>query len=158
MNIKQNFDHKYCILWARRLKKNVDKVLNITLEKLKNRRVEEQIKIVEGNAELTTTSVEPATTISVESPTITGVEECTEEYEEDFKMLDPSKKWYLPTGKCVDNELFLFGQQCNYDHPSRSYIMDPNDKNYIIYNVFAAAELEEITNHTPRTSCSLRKI
>jgi hypothetical protein len=56
-------------------------------------------------------------------------------YEEQFKKFDPSKKWYLSAGKCVYDELFLLGLQCKYDHPSRSYIMDPYDENYVIYYV-----------------------
>ncbi|KAL9547217.1 hypothetical protein MBANPS3_006282 [Mucor bainieri] len=39
-----------------------------------------------------------------------------------FDKLDNSKKWYLSTGKCVDNELYYFGLQCSHDHPSQSLI------------------------------------
>ncbi|KAI9338618.1 hypothetical protein BD770DRAFT_448310 [Pilaira anomala] len=35
-----------------------------------------------------------------------------------FEKLDPAKKWILSTGKCVDNELYMFGLQCTHDHPS----------------------------------------
>lgn len=65
------------------------------MERLKNRRVEELIEIVEAE------DVESATTTSVESATTTGVEEYNVKYEKNFKKLDPSKKWYLSTGKCL---------------------------------------------------------
>ncbi|KAG1547275.1 hypothetical protein G6F46_009446 [Rhizopus delemar] len=62
------------------------------------------------------------------------VEEHNVEFESMFKKLDPAKKWYLSTGKCMDDELFMFDLQCESDHPSRSLIADPYDKNYILYN------------------------
>ncbi|KAI7904176.1 uncharacterized protein BX663DRAFT_432103, partial [Cokeromyces recurvatus] len=64
-----------------------------------------------------------------------------------FEKFDSSKKWYLSTGKCVDDELFLSGLQCNYDHPARSLMMDPDDKNFLLYNVFTHAELKEIAEY-----------
>jgi hypothetical protein len=60
-----------------------------------------------------------------------------------FKKLDNSKKLFLSTGKCIDNELFVFGIQCFADHPSRSLIIDPYDENYAQYKAFTAEELEE---------------
>lgn len=53
----------------------------------------------------------------------------------------------MSTGKYVDDELFLFGLQCNYDHPARSFIMDPDGKNFLSYNVFTHAELKEIVEY-----------
>lgn len=72
------------------------------------------------------------------------VEERNVEFESMFKKLDSTKKWILSTGKCVDNELYMFGLQCTFDHPSRSLIIDPYDDNYISYNIFTREELEEI--------------
>lgn len=84
------------------------------------------------------------------------VEEHNAEFEAMFKGLDNSKKWFLSTGKCVDNELFIFGMECRGDHPSRSLIMDPYDENYSLYGIFTREELEEIKrhNHKPLPSAS----
>ncbi|KAL0570436.1 hypothetical protein ABG067_009419, partial [Albugo candida] len=57
------------------------------------------------------------------------------------------EKWYLSTGKCVDNELYIFALQCQDDHPSRAQILDPYDENYSLYNVFTRDELEEIVEY-----------
>lgn len=88
------------------------------------------------------------------------VEEHNVEFESMFKKLDPAKKWYLSTGKCMDDELFMFDLQCESDHPSRSLIADPYDKNYILYNVFTQEELQEIMNYQkkslPKPSDSLK--
>lgn len=53
-------------------------------------------------------------------------------------------KWYLSTGKCIEDELFTFGMQCTQDHPSHSFIIDIRDTNYTTYNVFSPAELDEM--------------
>ncbi|KAG0899585.1 hypothetical protein G6F33_013194 [Rhizopus arrhizus] len=53
-------------------------------------------------------------------------------------------KWYLSTGKCIEDELFAFGMQCHHDHPSHSFITDTRDRNYKTYEVFSPAELDEI--------------
>ncbi|GAA5798714.1 hypothetical protein HPULCUR_004119 [Helicostylum pulchrum] len=75
------------------------------------------------------------------------VEEHNAGFEAMFKKLDNSKKWFLSTGKCVDNELFVFGSQCSADHPSRSLIIDPHDENYAQYKIFTPEELEEIKEY-----------
>lgn len=63
-----------------------------------------------------------------------------------FKALDPNKRWRLSTGKSVDNELFVFGLQCQEDHPSKSLIIDPGDLSYVEYGVFAKEELDKFLN------------
>lgn len=45
-----------------------------------------------------------------------------------FKKLGDSKKCFLSTGKCVDNELFVFGAQYATDHSSRLLIIDSYDE------------------------------
>lgn len=67
-----------------------------------------------------------------------------------FKKLDPTKKWILSTGKCVDDDLYMFDSQFNYDHPSKSLIMDPEDNNYTILDVFTQAELQEIRTYNEK--------
>ncbi|CAO3644918.1 unnamed protein product [Mucor hiemalis] len=62
-------------------------------------------------------SAEPSPPVSVGDPVLENM----------FEKLDPAKKWILSTGKCVDNELYVFGLQCTHDHPSNSLIMDPDD-------------------------------
>ncbi|KAI7901736.1 uncharacterized protein BX663DRAFT_456665 [Cokeromyces recurvatus] len=54
------------------------------------------------------------------------------------------EKWYLSNGKCMEDELFVFGMQCNEEHPCHSFIVDPTDANYQKYRVFSDDELQEI--------------
>lgn len=72
-----------------------------------------------------------------------------------FMGFDAQKKWYLSAGKCVDDELYIFGLQCQSDHPSRSLILDPYDKNHMLYNVFTRDELNEIIGYKKNTTPSL---
>lgn len=73
------------------------------------------------------------------------------EFKNTFSMLKSEEKWYLSNGKCVDDELFIFGLQCESDHPSRSLIIDPYDSNYTTYNVFSQNELQEIINYQKKS-------
>lgn len=68
-----------------------------------------------------------------------------------FSKLKSEEKWYLSNGKCVDDELFIFGMQCSSDHPSRSLIIDPYDSNYTTYNVFSQNELQEIIDYQKKS-------
>ncbi|ORE13506.1 hypothetical protein BCV71DRAFT_277992 [Rhizopus microsporus] len=69
-------------------------------------------------------------------------------------------KWYLPSGKCVEDELYAFGVQCVKEHPSHSFIIDISDKNIVKYNVFNDNELKEIESlnkkNIPRMPLTLR--
>lgn len=98
---------------------------------MKNKAVESEIAMLESQAPESHTQSSP------------DVEEHNAEFEAMFKKLDNSKKWFLSIGKCVDNELFVFGIQCSADHPSRSLIIDPHDK------IFIPEELEEIKKPMP---------
>ncbi|KAL9556700.1 hypothetical protein MBANPS3_001751 [Mucor bainieri] len=55
------------------------------------------------------------------------------------------EKWYLPNGKCVEDELFAFGMQCAEEYPCHSFIVDPTDTNYRQYKAFTDDELQEIS-------------
>jgi hypothetical protein len=72
-------------------------------------------------------------------------DEDTSDLIKSFRNLDRSNKWILSTGKYVDNELFLFAIQCQEDHPSKQFIMDVADLNYVQYGVFTEEELDEIS-------------
>ncbi|KAG0761222.1 hypothetical protein G6F16_001075 [Rhizopus arrhizus] len=104
---------------------------------MKNKKIENDIAMLESQA--------PESHIE-SSP---DVEEHNTEFEAMFKKLDNSKKWFLSTGKCVDNELFVFGIQCSADHPSRSLIIDPYDENYTHYNLDSSQKIRTAlgTNH-----------
>lgn len=69
-------------------------------------------------------------------------------------------KWYLFSGKCVEDELYEFGMQCVEEHPSHSFIIDVSDKNLIKYDVFNDNELKEIESfnkkEVPRMPLALR--
>ncbi|KAI8877374.1 hypothetical protein K501DRAFT_278513 [Backusella circina FSU 941] len=68
-------------------------------------------------------------------------------FEENFMRMKRQHKWYLSTGKCVEDEMFAFGLQYSELHPVHSFIMDPTDTNYIKYNVFSCDELVEIRTY-----------
>ncbi|KAG1455819.1 hypothetical protein G6F55_006853 [Rhizopus delemar] len=96
---------------------------------------------------------EETATIENESTLIENEIDCkyTKENDDDdlvkiFKDLDPNKRWRLSTGKYVENELFIFGLQCQEDHPSKSLIINPGDLSYVEYGVFTKEELDEILN------------
>ncbi|ORE00777.1 hypothetical protein BCV72DRAFT_218518 [Rhizopus microsporus var. microsporus] len=58
--------------------------------------------------------------------------------------MNNSKKWYLETGKCVEDALFEFGLTCNFEHLAHSFTIDPSDQTLLKQNVFTAKELAEI--------------
>lgn len=65
-------------------------------------------------------------------------------FEQNFSAMKKEEKWYLSSGKCVEDELYAFGMQCVEEHPSHSFIIDVSDKNLVKYNVFDDNELKEI--------------
>lgn len=65
-------------------------------------------------------------------------------FRSNFLAMKRESKWYLSTGKCIEDELFAFGMQCHHDHPSHSFIIDTRDSNHKTYEVFSSAELDEI--------------
>ncbi|KAG1379485.1 hypothetical protein G6F61_004902 [Rhizopus arrhizus] len=65
-------------------------------------------------------------------------------FEQNFNAMKKEDKWYLSSGKCVEDELYVFGMQCVEEHPSHSFIIDVSDKNLVKYNVFNDNELKEI--------------
>ncbi|CAO3698990.1 unnamed protein product [Rhizopus microsporus] len=81
-------------------------------------------------------------------------------FEQNFNAMKKEDKWYLPSGKCVEDELYAFGVQCVKEHPSHSFIIDISDKNIVKYNVFNDNELKEIESlnkkNIPRMPLTLR--
>lgn len=77
-----------------------------------------------------------------------------------YRRMDNSKKMHLSGGKCVEDELFCFGMQCNDEHQSHSFIIDPSDANRTKYDVFSEEELLEIEAYhekpTPEIPVPLR--
>lgn len=76
-----------------------------------------------------------------------GIEENNIELEEQFKKFESSKKQCLSTGKCVDDELFIFSLQCNYDHSAKSFIIGSDNKNFTLQKVLAPTESKKITEY-----------
>ncbi|CAB4435684.1 unnamed protein product [Rhizophagus irregularis] len=54
------------------------------------------------------------------------------------------KKWFLESGKCVEDELYAFGKQCRFEHLAHSFVIDPDDETYYQNKLFTSEELEEI--------------
>ncbi|KAI8068753.1 hypothetical protein BDF21DRAFT_401618 [Thamnidium elegans] len=71
-------------------------------------------------------------------------------FENNFNIMREEDKWYLSTGKCVEDELYAFGMQRVEGHPSHSFIIDISDKNYTKYNVFSNNELNKIKSYNTR--------
>ncbi|CAI2165885.1 18039_t:CDS:10 [Funneliformis geosporum] len=77
-------------------------------------------------------------------------EMCMSDYDEftdRYQKMDNDKKWELTTGKIVEDGLYEFWMKCKYEHLSHSFIVDPNDHNYIVENVFTLEELNEIKEY-----------
>ncbi|CAG8652257.1 1218_t:CDS:2 [Gigaspora margarita] len=66
------------------------------------------------------------------------------EFEHTFQEMRKEKKWFLKSGKCVEDELYAFGKQCRFEHLAHSFIIDPDDETCYQNNVFTSEELEEI--------------
>ncbi|KAG1440859.1 hypothetical protein G6F56_011742 [Rhizopus delemar] len=112
------------------------KYLSLTV---KNKLIEDKIKLIEADSEtINQADKNQENSISHEDYNINNTREGIDDFEEDkiepandtvdehnilfedmFKKLNQNNKWYLSTGKCVDDELFMFGLQCESDHPSR---------------------------------------
>ncbi|CAJ0833909.1 12859_t:CDS:2, partial [Entrophospora sp. SA101] len=68
------------------------------------------------------------------------------EFKNTFQKMDNDKKWFLRSGRCVEDELYAFGMKCRFEHLAHSFIIDPDDKTYIQNKVFTSEELGEIRN------------
>ncbi|RUS15655.1 hypothetical protein BC937DRAFT_92175 [Endogone sp. FLAS-F59071] len=68
-----------------------------------------------------------------------------------IKKLGDNQKWRLLTGKVVEDTLFEYGRQCKSEHLSQSFIVDPEDTNYIAHGVFMEEELAEIEETDPKS-------
>ncbi|CEP08874.1 hypothetical protein, partial, partial [Parasitella parasitica] len=71
-----------------------------------------------------------------------------------YASLADQKKWVLKTGKVVEDEIFQFGLQCQYEHHAHSFIITPDDP--VWKSRFTADELKEIRskNSNPLPPCS----
>lgn len=43
------------------------------------------------------------------------------EFECTFQGMQKEKKWFLKSGKCVEDELYAFGKQCRFEQYVRMY-------------------------------------
>ncbi|KAG1049129.1 hypothetical protein G6F43_008526 [Rhizopus delemar] len=64
-----------------------------------------------------------------------------------YASLVDQKKWILKTGKVVEDEIFQFGLQCQYEHHAHSFIIAPD--NPVWKSRFTADELKEIRSKNP---------
>ncbi|CAB4407224.1 unnamed protein product [Rhizophagus irregularis] len=67
-----------------------------------------------------------------------------EKFREKYSSMETSKKWRLSTGTVVEDKLYDFGLRCAREHLSHSFILDPDDENYLNEGVFTKGELAEI--------------
>ncbi|KAG2171896.1 hypothetical protein INT44_006686 [Umbelopsis vinacea] len=68
-------------------------------------------------------------------------------FTKEYERMREEQKWILSTGKCVEDELYKFAMQCEYEHPSLSFIIDPSDSTYKLQGVFTEVELREIKGY-----------
>ncbi|CAG8793502.1 17518_t:CDS:10, partial [Cetraspora pellucida] len=69
-----------------------------------------------------------------------------EPFRQKYNSMETSKKWLLSTGITVEDKLFDFGLKCTREHLSHSFILDPDDENYLKEGIFTESELAEIRN------------
>ncbi|KAG9287625.1 hypothetical protein G9A89_023975 [Geosiphon pyriformis] len=61
-----------------------------------------------------------------------------------YNGMKNDKKWVLSTGTIVEDALYNFGIKCMHEHLSHSFVIDPDDENYLNEGIFTQHELEEI--------------
>uniref|UniRef100_U9TCJ7 Uncharacterized protein n=1 Tax=Rhizophagus irregularis (strain DAOM 181602 / DAOM 197198 / MUCL 43194) TaxID=747089 RepID=U9TCJ7_RHIID len=70
-----------------------------------------------------------------------------EKYKKSYTEMNNSNKWVLTTGTVVEDVLYNFSLRCKYEHLAHSFILDPDDNNYLIESVFTESELHEIRHY-----------
>ncbi|KAG1170218.1 hypothetical protein G6F70_007725 [Rhizopus microsporus] len=154
-DIKKNRDNRDIISWARLKRKNQNELTGtVQIKKYFYKIVRENyistkkyLKLIKKlrDTEEEINQIEDGEPSAQAEDDDDDDDEDTSDLIKSFRNLDHSNKWILSTGKCVDNELFLFALQCQEDHPSKQFIMDVADLNYVQYDVFTEEELDEIS-------------
>lgn len=91
-------------------------------------------------------NVEEANSDDAIKMTLTAYQQFTNKY----LKIPKEDKWTLSTGKIVEDALYVFGMKCSYEHLCHSFLLDPDDKNYIQQGIFTREELEEIKNFSKK--------
>ncbi|CAG8837749.1 11089_t:CDS:10, partial [Gigaspora margarita] len=91
-------------------------------------------------------NVEEANSDDTIKMTLTAYQQFTNKY----LKIPKEDKWTLSTGKIVEDALYVFGMKCSYEHLCHSFLLDPDDKNYIQQGIFTREELEEIKNFSKK--------
>ncbi|RCH97272.1 hypothetical protein CU097_014384 [Rhizopus azygosporus] len=72
-----------------------------------------------------------------------------QDLKDSYSSLCDDQKWVLSSGKAVEDALYDFSRTLTVDHPSRSLIIDTEDKAYMKYGIFTKEELEKIKKENP---------
>lgn len=80
-----------------------------------------------------------------------------EDFKKTYNKMKENKKWYLNTGKCVEDEVYCFGMQCSVEHQAHSFIVDTSDRNWAKYEVFTDNELNEIRLYNQKKTPEMPK-
>ncbi|CAG8728820.1 21744_t:CDS:10 [Racocetra persica] len=91
-------------------------------------------------------NVEKANGDSAIKMTSTAYQQFTNKYQK----IPKEDKWTLSTEKIVEDALYVFGMKCSHEHLCHSFLIDPDDKNYIQQGIFTREELEEIKNFSKK--------
>ncbi|KAI8050703.1 hypothetical protein BDF21DRAFT_468713 [Thamnidium elegans] len=112
--IKQYF---YLQTWKKLMVDN--KYLKMTL---KNNQIRNEIAVAEDLAEVNNDTLRHANSNYEGADNQESQSTYNDELDERnfvFSMLKSGEKWYLSNGKYVDDELFIFGLQCESGHPTK---------------------------------------
>lgn len=85
------------------------------------------------------------------------ISQLKEDFKKTYNKMEENKKWYLSTGKCVEDELYCFGMQCSVEHQVHSFIVDTSDRNWIKYEIFTDNELSEISLYNQKQTPEMPK-
>ncbi|GET03382.1 C2H2-type zinc finger transcription factor [Rhizophagus clarus] len=80
-----------------------------------------------------------------------------EKFRQKYNNMETSKKWLLSTGTVVEDKLYDFGLKCTREHLSHSFILDPDDENYLNEGIFTKDELVEIRSFQAKSLPTIPK-
>ncbi|CDH58433.1 hypothetical protein RO3G_13306 [Lichtheimia corymbifera JMRC:FSU:9682] len=100
--------------------------------------------VTDETATTTTTTFHTTTTTSSESARKLSKADI-DKVQQMYDDLQPERMWILSTGKPVEKEMQKFAQECEYEHPVHSLILDPTDPCWKAY--FTPQELRQIQSY-----------
>ncbi|CAG8642058.1 2847_t:CDS:2, partial [Ambispora leptoticha] len=101
-----------------------------------------------------TKKIRPGKDVNVEEANNDDVVKMTsiayQQFTDKYRKIKEEDKWTLSTEKIVEDALYAFGMKCSHEHLCHSFLIDPDDKNYIQQGIFTPEELKEIQNFSKK--------